>query len=69
MLMLKLLIELPIFQYEPNNHHNKIRNQTTPHKTTNNTRRHSHDEITKKKFSVCKNHLFILKYNEKDEER
>jgi len=31
-----------------NKHRNTTRNQTTPHKTTNNTASHSDDEITKK---------------------
>jgi len=31
-----------------NKHRNTARNQTTPHKTTNNTTSHSDDEITKK---------------------
>jgi len=31
-----------------NKHRNTTRNQTTPHKTTNNTMSHSDDEITKK---------------------
>jgi len=37
-----------VFQYEPNEHRNKTRNKTTPHKTTNNTMPHSDDEFTKK---------------------
>jgi len=31
-----------------NEHRNKTQNQTTPHKTKNNTPSHSDDEITKK---------------------
>jgi len=31
-----------------NKHRNTTRNQTTSHKTTNNTKSHSDDEITKK---------------------
>jgi len=36
-----------VFQYEPNKHRNKTRNQTTPHMTTNNTTPYSDDEIKK----------------------
>jgi hypothetical protein len=55
-----------IFQYEPNEHHNKTQNQT-PHKTTNNTTPHSDDEITQKKWKLdmCENHLFKLKVKRK----
>ena len=44
-------------QDEPNKHRNKMRNQTTPHKTTNNTTPHSDDEITKK---YQKKHLIYV---------
>jgi len=51
-------------------HRKKTRNQTTPHKTTNNKPPHLDDEITKKKLDLCENHLFRLKYRrkKKDEE-
>jgi len=35
-----------ILQYEPNEHLNKTRNQTTPRKTMYNTTLHSNNEIT-----------------------
>jgi len=51
-----------------NEHRNKTRNQTTPHKTTNTTS-HSDDEITKKgKNHLCENHLFDWKKRKKDAE-
>ena len=58
-----------LFQYESNEHRTKTENQTTPHKTTNNKPPHFDDEITKeKKLDLCENHLFRLKYREKDED-
>lgn len=42
------------------------KNQSTPHKTTNNTASHLNDEITKKNQDMYENHLFILKQREKD---
>jgi len=46
----------------------ETRNQTTPHKTTNNKPPHLDDEIKKKKPRSMWNHLFRLKQREKDEE-
>ncbi|AES87477.1 hypothetical protein MTR_4g028020 [Medicago truncatula] len=49
MLTPKSFIELLISQYESNEQRTTTENQTTPHKTTNNTPPHLDDEIAKKK--------------------